>query len=57
MYPVGRDMLRIKNTFCAWTLTVTVSLILAEAGLALWVYLIEFTTFMLVLLCLTVKEL
>ena len=54
MYPVGRGMLRvsIKNTLCAWTLVATVSLILVDAALALWVYLIEFTTFMLGFLCL-----
>ena len=33
------------NTLCTWTLAVTVSLILVEAALALWVDLIEFTTF------------
>ena len=37
----------IKNNFCAWTLAVTVLLIVVETFLALWVYLIEFTTFML----------
>ena len=49
MYPVGKGMLHIstKNTFCAWTIKVTVSLILVEAVQALWVYSIEFTTFML----------
>ena len=59
MYPVGRSMLQvsIKNTFCAWALTVTVSLIQVEAALALWVYLIECTTFILGFLCLMVIEL
>ena len=51
IYPFGGGILRVskKNTFCAWTLAVTVSLILVEVALALWIYLIEFTTFILVL--------
>ena len=34
----------INNIFWAWTLAVTVFLILVEAALAIWIYLIKFTT-------------